>query len=68
MLATEVATKQRLNLVKLALERLGQRKQLVERRFGYRNGASPDIVAPESCIRCLSWRWFEKDEWTEDAV
>lgn len=48
-MATEVGTKQRLNLLKLALEQ----------------GASPDIGAPESCIRCLSWRWFEKDEWTE---
>ncbi|CAJ1394028.1 unnamed protein product [Effrenium voratum] len=52
VLATEVSTKQRLNLLKFSLE----------------NGASPDIVAPESCIRCLSWRWFEKDEWTEDVI
>jgi len=52
VLANEVGTKQRLNLLKLALE----------------HGASPDIPAPESCIRCLSWRWFEKDEWTEDVI
>lgn len=52
VLATEAGTKQRLNLLKLALE----------------YGASPDICAPASCIRCLSWRWFEKDEWTEDVI
>lgn len=52
VLATEVGTKQRLNLLKLALEQ----------------GASPDLPAPESCIRCLSWRWFEKDDWTEDVI
>lgn len=52
VLATEVGIKQRLNLLKLALEQ----------------GASPDLPAPESCIRCLSWRWFEKDDWTEDVI